>query len=120
MSMERVRSRLTDMLVAMERIDGIVSPLNFDGYLASFEKQWLLERGVEIVSEAARHGSQALIEQYPQIRWRDIMQIGNRLRHEYDRVDPFVMWSIATKHLVELKPVIVALLTKLETDLDIR
>jgi uncharacterized protein with HEPN domain len=41
------------------------------------------------------------------------MSIGNKLRHEYQRIDPDIIWEIAQKHLNELRPVIEAILAEL-------
>jgi uncharacterized protein with HEPN domain len=111
---DRVRIRLNDILVAIERIEGIIQGLSLADYRENFEKQWLVERGVEIISEASRHVPLDMTDQYPNLRWHDVRQIGNRLRHEYDRVDATIMWSIATEHLSEMKPVIVLLIAGLE------
>ena len=114
MNVEKVRTRLGDMLLAMERLELIVGGLDFDTFKSSFEKQWLVDRGVEIVSEACRHLPDDMCAAYPAISWKDIKSIGNRLRHEYSKVDPFIMWTIATKHMPQLKPVIVEMLATLD------
>ena len=41
------------------------------------------------------------------------MAIGNKLRHEYHRVDADIVWDIAKQHLDELRPVIEAILKDL-------
>jgi uncharacterized protein with HEPN domain len=38
------------------------------------------------------------------------MAIGNKLRHEYRRIDPDIIWEIAQKHLGDLQPVIESIL----------
>ena len=57
-----------------------------------------------------------MTEKYPDIPWGDIRGIGNRLRHEYQRVDDTIMWFIATRSLQELKPVIVEMIARLEQE----
>lgn len=64
-----------------------------------------VERAVEIVSEAARQIPESEREKYPDVPWRNIIAIGNKLRHEYHRVDPDIIWEIARSHLPELRPV---------------
>lgn len=43
--------------------------------------------------------------------------IGNKLRHEYQRVDVDIVWEIAQRHLPDLEPVIREIL-KSEADRD--
>jgi uncharacterized protein len=47
-----------------------------------------------------------LLDKYPNTEWQKIISIGNFLRHEYERIDPEVMWDIATVHLPALEPII--------------
>ncbi len=47
--------RLSDMIEAIERVRGVVGDLPLEAFEADWEKRWLVERGVEILSEASRH-----------------------------------------------------------------
>ena len=60
------------------------------------------ERFIERVSEASRRLEPAVKLQEPTIPWGDIAGIGNILRHNYDRVDPVVLWAVLTVDLPEL------------------
>jgi uncharacterized protein with HEPN domain len=77
-----------------------VSPEAFE---ADWRKHWLVERGVEIISEASRHLSEELKARHPQIPWRKVADIGDVLRDGYERVAPDVLWRIARDHLGPLK-----------------
>ena len=57
------------------------------------------ERFLEIISEATRHIPIALKEFRPEIPWRRIADLGNWLRHVYDRVDGPLLWAIYTDDL---------------------
>jgi uncharacterized protein with HEPN domain len=52
------------------------------------------ERLLEIVSEASRHVPLELRQRLPSIPWRDIADLGNRLRHGYDRLHIETLWRI--------------------------
>ena len=47
--------RLTDIIEAMERIHVGTGGYTADVFEADWQRQWLVERGVEIISEASRH-----------------------------------------------------------------
>jgi tryptophan synthase alpha chain len=68
-----------------------------------------IERTIEIVSEATRHIPEGDRSKHPEIPWTKITSIGNKLRHEYDRLDADVIWDVATTRLEELAPVIEAI-----------
>lgn len=86
--------------------------------LEQFSKDPILrlavERAIEIVSEATRHVPDELQARHPLVPWRNIKAIGNKLRHEYQRVDADIIWDIAIDHLPALKPVIESILQELQ------
>jgi uncharacterized protein with HEPN domain len=69
------------------------------------KKQWLVERGVEIVSEASRHLADEMKSRHPRVPWPKVASIGNILRHEYHRVAPEVLWKLAQSDLPALERV---------------
>jgi uncharacterized protein with HEPN domain len=91
--------RLTDIVEAIERVRQVVGDLDLDAFESNWEKRWLVERGVEIVSEASRHLTLELKARHPEIPWRNVADIGNVLRHAYQDVAPPVMWNLVRDHL---------------------
>jgi uncharacterized protein with HEPN domain len=87
--------RLTDIIEAIERIRSILTDVTLDAFEADWQKQWLVERGVEIVSEASRHLGAELKARHPEIPWPKVAGIGNVLRHDYERIAADVMWKLA-------------------------
>ncbi len=74
-----------------------------------------VERAVAIISEAVRALPVELLDKYPHSEWQKIIGIGNFIRHEYEKIDPEVMWEIATVHLPALEPIIRKMLADLNT-----
>jgi uncharacterized protein with HEPN domain len=52
--------RLLDIVEAIERVQCVLNGVSIEAFEADWEKQWLVERGVEIISEASRHHSDDL------------------------------------------------------------
>ena len=44
-------ARLTDIIEAIERIQNVIAGVTLDGFEADWRKRWLVERGIEIISE---------------------------------------------------------------------
>lgn len=91
--------RLSDIVEAIERIRSIISTLSLEKFEASWEHQWLVERGMLIVSEASRHLSAKMKARYPEIPWTKVAGIGSVLRHDYERIAPDVIWKLAATDL---------------------
>jgi uncharacterized protein with HEPN domain len=97
--------RLSDMIEAIGRIRSVVSRLSLEEFEGSWEDQWLVERGVQIISEASRHLSAELKTRHPEIPWVKVAGIGSVLRHDYERIAPDVIWKLATVDLPILEAV---------------
>jgi uncharacterized protein with HEPN domain len=91
--------RLRDILEAIGYIPSDLENTDFDAFESDRRKRWLVERGVENVSEASRHFPDDMKARHPGIPWRNVAGIGNVLRHEYGRVAADAMWRIIQEHL---------------------
>ncbi len=61
-----------------------------------------LVRLLEVVGEAATRTPQPERGKYPQIPWREITGLRNRLIHGYDSVDFDILWQIVVGDLPSL------------------
>ena len=53
---------------------------------------------VMVISEAARRLPEDWLAAYPDMPWHAIRAIGNKLRHEYQKVSEFILWGIISAH----------------------
>jgi len=105
MAASSLAPRLTDILDAIGRIRSEMAGVSIEVFEADWRKRWLVERGVEIISEASRHLSEELKARHPEIPWSRVAGIGNVPRHEYEGVAPPVMWKLAQEDLTPLAQV---------------
>lgn len=75
--------------------------------------RYALHHAILIIAEAVHHLPRELRDRYPDTPWPNIKSIGDRLRHEYHRIDPEIVWDVATVHLKPLQEVIRKLLAEL-------
>lgn len=66
---------------------------------ADWQRQWLVQRGIEIISEASRHLSSELKARHPEIPWQKVAGIGNVLRHGYETIAAPVLEAICRAEL---------------------
>ncbi len=89
---ERIISpRLEDMIEAIERVRRVLHGVPLEAFEQDWEKLWLVERGIEIISEASRHLTDDIKARRAEIPWSKMASIGNVLRHAYDHVAPDVL-----------------------------
>ncbi len=94
----RVRHMLDHAREAVEMTEGRSrSDLDADRQL-----NLALVRLLEVVGEAAARVPEDYRQQHPDIPWRDIADLRNRLIHGYDTVNFDILWSIIRKDLPPL------------------
>jgi uncharacterized protein with HEPN domain len=59
--------RLTDIIEAIERVNGVLADVSLSAFEDDWQRRWLVERGVEIISEASRHLPDDLKARNPEI-----------------------------------------------------
>jgi uncharacterized protein with HEPN domain len=96
-------ARLTDIVEAIELIRAEIAGATLQSLESDKRKRWLVERGIEIISEASRHLSEELKARHPEIPWSKVAGIGNVLRHEYERVAHDVLWRVVRDELPPLE-----------------
>jgi uncharacterized protein with HEPN domain len=95
--------RLTDIVEAIELIRSEMAGVTLQAFEGDKRKRWIVERGIEIVSEASRHLSDELKARHPGIPWPKVAGIGNVLRHEYEHVAHDVLWHVVRDDLPPLE-----------------
>ncbi|MCK6554323.1 DUF86 domain-containing protein [Candidatus Binatia bacterium] len=68
-----------------------------------------LVRAIEVMGEAASKVSTETRAATPEVPWRDIVSMRNRLIHGYSTIDPDTVWRTATDDIPAILPALKAL-----------
>jgi uncharacterized protein with HEPN domain len=96
---------LQDIVEAIDRIRSAMGSLSLDAFEADWKARWLVERGVEIISEASRRLPDDFKKRHSGIPWKKVAGIGNILRHEYEGISAPVLWTLVRDNLAPLEKV---------------
>ena len=105
MTEHSVSLRLFDIVEDIERVRGVLGVLSLDKFEADWQTQWLVQRGIEILSEASRRLPEALKARHPEIPWRKVAGIGNVLRHDYGNIAAPLLWKLVREDLPPLEAI---------------
>lgn len=114
------RYRVFAILNAIHHIELVVRDIDEQIFAIDFRPYRIVERELEIISEASRHLTDAQKARFPEISWRRIADIGNVLRHLYDDVAPSLLWELVVRDLPPLKDVAVKLYVEVKRPADPR
>jgi len=101
----------------LDEIDYILTQIpNTD--LASFLKDATLKRAfvrsIEVIGEASKKLPEDVKARQPDIEWRKVTGMRDRLIHDYFGVDYTIVWDVATTKLPDLRVKLQALLEATE------
>jgi uncharacterized protein with HEPN domain len=93
---------LADIREVIRRIDSYVADLTYDAYLVDTKTQDAVVRNLEIIGEAVKNVSQELKWNYPNIPWKELAGLRDKLIHHYFGVNFDIVWNIITEELPDI------------------
>jgi len=93
-----------NILRAREFVEGH----NLQSFLADLKTFYAVTRAVEIISEASKRLPEELRDRHSHLPWRDIRDVGNFYRHQYDNVEATYVWRTVHESLEALLIVVTA------------
>lgn len=104
---------LADILDASGKISKFIDGLDSARFAADEKTFFAVIRGLEIIGEAARKIPPSVRERHPQIPWREITGMRDKLIHDYMGVNVTVVWKTVTEDLPAIDPQIRQMLDEL-------
>jgi uncharacterized protein with HEPN domain len=116
MSRHDARVTLIQIQDAAGRIQQICAGRTFEGLVADWIAISALERQLEIVGEAVKRLPMKLRDRRPEVPWKEIAGMRDRLSHGYDEVDHRVLWNAASRDVPVLLACVQSMLAEMAQD----
>lgn len=115
--MRNHRLYLKDIFEAMVAIQSFVEGMDFDLFVENDKTTFAVVRKLEIIGEAAKNVPKTIQQKYPQVPWRDMAGMRDRIIHAYFAVDYIVVWDTLKVDIPQLQPIIWQILEDIEKEL---
>jgi uncharacterized protein with HEPN domain len=103
---------IQDCLAEIAVLDGIAGRLTLEAFKDDAVARRAAAYAVQTISEAVRHIPDDWLADYPTEPWAQIKSIGNRIRHEYFRLDDVILWTVITTETQSLKATLESMLAR--------
>ena len=94
---------IKDILSAIASIEAFVGTMDFDAFQGDDKTQSAVIRKLEIIGEAVKKLPEEKRQQHPEIPWKQIAGMRDKLIHFYFGVDAHLVWQTIKKRLPVLR-----------------
>ncbi|MCY4449676.1 MAG: DUF86 domain-containing protein [Chloroflexi bacterium] len=98
------RLYIQDMLACGEKVLAYAEGMTQTAFVADSRTYDAVLRNLELIGEAATHVPVDVRESTPQVEWRNIIGVRNRVAHGYLGIDDDVVWDIIQNNVPRLLP----------------
>jgi uncharacterized protein with HEPN domain len=104
------RDYLRHILVEADYLLDASSGLTFEAFSTHETLQRAFVRSLEIIGEASKKVPEDFRAEYPDIEWRAMAGMRDRLIHDYFGIDYEIVWDVVQNRIPELRRQIFSLL----------
>jgi uncharacterized protein with HEPN domain len=103
---------LADAAEAMRRVVVYTDTLSYRDFETDTKTQDAVIRNLQVLGEAVKRLSSETRRAYPDLPWREMAGLRDKLVHDYFGTHLSIIWAVARQELPELLPRIEALVTR--------
>ncbi|WP_342596706.1 DUF86 domain-containing protein [Cyanobacterium aponinum UTEX 3222] len=100
--MNRDLASLVDALIFAKRITDFTQNMEKEDFANDLKTQAAVMYEISVLGEAMRRISTEFYEKNPQIPYKQIIGMRNKLVHDYDGINTALVWSVSQVQIPEL------------------
>jgi len=87
---------IDDILDGMNKAEALLEGVSYSRFETDFRINFAVVRALEIIGEAAKRLPDDIRQRYPDIPWKGMAGMRDRIIHGYDNVDLQIVWDVAS------------------------
>ncbi|MHA1370654.1 MAG: HepT-like ribonuclease domain-containing protein [Promethearchaeota archaeon] len=95
---------LLDILSSIQEIRAFTKGMDFEGFEKDRKTVNAVIRSLEVMGEAVKKIPPEIKDKYPEIPWKYIAGMRDKLIHEYHGVDLEIVWEVIEREIPPIKP----------------
>lgn len=107
---------IQDIVDAISKALRFGGEMSYDDFVKDDKTIFAVVRALEIIGEAVKNIPHEFRKKYPEVPWRDMAGMRDKLIHEYHGVRLDVVWETVKKELLPLKPMFENILMEIEEE----
>ena len=105
---------IEDIINAMEKSTNFFKDLSYKKFIQDDKTVFAVVRALEIIGEAVKSIPNNLRKKYPEIPWKDMAGMRDKVIHEYFGVKLSLVWETVKEEMPPLKPLFEKMLREME------
>jgi len=105
---------IEDIINAMDKALKFVEGMSYEEFAQDDKTIFAVVRAIEITGEAVKNVPDDIKKKYPEIPWKGMAGMRDKVIHGYFGVDLKVVWDTVKKRIPEVKPLFERMLEELE------
>ena len=93
-----------DILEAIMHIESYVGTMTYEEFMKEEKTTSAVVWKIHVIGEATKNVPKTLRQKYPDIPWKDMAGMRDRIAHFYFGIDYEIVWKVITTNLQQIKP----------------
>ena len=99
-----LRDYINDLIQACEDILSFTEGMSYSDFASDKKTINAVVRSLEVIGEATKKLPMSLRGKYPDVPWKHMAGMRDKLIHEYFGIDKQMIWQVVQKHIPKILP----------------